>query len=234
MKRRRRRTPARTRPRRFAGHRGRDPGDGGGNVDRLGDGGCALRVAMPRMPRHPAGVAARRSRMRRQISPRNHPWARLTAWRSTPVRTRRGPSPGGPAHFCARDPSGGKPMIEALQQWIDSRMNGRASSAAACGTRRHQRLPQRGRNVSALKNTTDAGQSHNSSRNCSRVCPPRAGAPPSEQGNIWCVVRPDGWLLGLVVCLDSEAEQQLDKTCEAFSGTALECSDGTTVRAGSK
>jgi hypothetical protein len=57
-----------------------------------------------------------------------------------------------------------------------------------------------------------------------------------EQGKIRCVVRPDGWLLGWVVRLESEAEQQLDKTSDAFLALDLnaplaqdgpEATDGT-------
>jgi len=46
-----------------------------------------------------------------------------------------------------------------------------------------------------------------------------------EQGKIRCVARPDGWLLGVAVRLETEAANQLDNISEAF--LALDLSPST-------
>jgi hypothetical protein len=109
-------------------------------------------------------------------------------------------------------------MNESLQQWIDARMTRPGTLGGG----------MRGSDGASICQSADEAFSREKVQRLLEqlaqfqpklfegLASPRWSTWRFEQGKIRCVVRPDGWLLGLVVRLESEADQQLDKTSDAF------------------
>ncbi len=109
-------------------------------------------------------------------------------------------------------------MNEMLQQWIAARM-GLAGNLGG-----GMRGPEGGSVCQSADETFPREKVERLLEQLAQVQPQLAAGLSSprwstwrfEQGKIRCVVRPDGWLLGWVVRLDTEAERQLDQTSDAF------------------
>ena len=109
-------------------------------------------------------------------------------------------------------------MNETLQQWLDERMTRPGSLGGGL------RGPDGASHCQSADATFPREKVERLLEQLAQVQPQLAEGLPSprwstwrfEQGKIRCVVRPDGWILGLVVRPDTDAERQLDQASDAF------------------